>query len=237
MNLLDIHTHSAASGHGSFDTINDMAGRAASLGIQILGITDHGPATIGSCKPSYFRSLSLAPKIRFGIRILYGVELNILNENGTFDLPEDIFSKLDYAAAGMHLKSRTPGTVLENTSAYIKAMENPYVKLICHCDDTSYPVDFKELVVAAKENHVLLELNNVSLAPSGYRGDTSANNKKLLQYCMEYRQPIVLSSDSHGMAHIGDVAYAKAFAVNLGFSNELILNDKPKVLMEYVHLK
>ena len=55
--LIDLHTHSLSSGHGSNDTITDMAKAAAKSGIQILGISEHGPATAGSVKPSYFRSL------------------------------------------------------------------------------------------------------------------------------------------------------------------------------------
>ena len=71
--LIDLHTHSLSSGHGSMDTITDMAKAAAAKGIQILGISEHGPATFGSAKPSYFRSLKLAARKRCGINVLYGV--------------------------------------------------------------------------------------------------------------------------------------------------------------------
>jgi len=36
-----------ASGH-AFGTIQENAKRAAEIGIELLGITDHGPATPGS---------------------------------------------------------------------------------------------------------------------------------------------------------------------------------------------
>ena len=75
----DLHTHSISSGHGSEDTITDMIRCASESGLSLFGISDHGPATSSSAKPSYFQSLKLADRDRFGIRVLYGAELNIIN--------------------------------------------------------------------------------------------------------------------------------------------------------------
>ena len=75
----DIHTHSIASGHGTCATMTDMAKAANAAGLKMLGISDHGPGTFASGTSSYFRSLPFCPKKRFGIDILYGVELNILD--------------------------------------------------------------------------------------------------------------------------------------------------------------
>ena len=100
--LIDLHTHSLNSGHGSNDTITDMAKAAAKSGIQILGISEHGPATAGSVNSSYFRSLKLANRKRFGITILYGAEVNILTPTGTLDLDDDVLSCLDYALVSIH---------------------------------------------------------------------------------------------------------------------------------------
>ena len=43
MYLLDIHTHSIASGHGSTDTIADLARAAVAKGLKLLGVSDHAP--------------------------------------------------------------------------------------------------------------------------------------------------------------------------------------------------
>ena len=48
MYLSDIHTHSIASGHGTTCTISDMAKAASQKGLKLLGITDHGPATLAA---------------------------------------------------------------------------------------------------------------------------------------------------------------------------------------------
>ncbi len=88
MYLSDMHTHSIASGHGTSCTISDMAKTASSKGLKLLGVTDHGPATLCAGTPSYFRSLTFSPKKRFHVELLYGAELNILDTEGKIDLEE-----------------------------------------------------------------------------------------------------------------------------------------------------
>lgn len=168
--IFDIHTHTIASGHGSAATITDMAKTAFVRGLKLLGISDHGPATPGGGKPSYFRSLANAPRMRLGVEMLYGAEVNILDDQGTLDLEDEILARLDYVIASIHKPVKKPGTIDENTAAYIAAMKNPYVRIIGHCDDVKYPVDYPAIVQAAMENRVLLEINSCSLSPEGYRG-------------------------------------------------------------------
>lgn len=226
MYLSDMHTHSIASGHGTSCTISHMAKAAAQKGLKLLGITDHGPATLGAGTPSYFRSLTFSPKKRFGIDLLYGAELNILDSNGTLDLEDELLEQLDYTIASMHAQNYRPGSCAENTQAFTRAMENPHVKLLGHCDHPLYPVDYDTLVACAKEHHVLLEINEASLAPYGYRGDTSANNLELLSCCVKYQAPILLSSDSHGIQHIGDFTYSSEFVHQAMFPEHLIYNNQ-----------
>ena len=100
--LADIHTHCIASGHGTQDTITDMARAAARRSLRVLGISDHAPATPGAADSSYFRNLLLAERNRFGISLLYGAELNILNEKGDVDLEDALIQALDYAFISIH---------------------------------------------------------------------------------------------------------------------------------------
>lgn len=234
MYLSDLHTHSIASGHGSFCTISDMAKKAASQGLKLLGITDHGPATLAAGTPSYFRSLTFSPKHRFGVELLYGVELNILNLNGDIDLEEEILSKLDYAIISMHWQNYHSGTISQNTTAYINAIQNPHIKILGHCDNPTFPVDFDTLASCAKEHHVIFEINEASLAPYGYRGDTHNNCMEILRCCLKYKVPIILSSDSHGTEHIGDFSYASNFVHEAKFPETLILNNQIPYLKTFL---
>ena len=42
LDVLDIHTHTTASGH-AYNTIYEMAQSASRKGLALLGISDHGP--------------------------------------------------------------------------------------------------------------------------------------------------------------------------------------------------
>ena len=166
MYLSDIHTHSIASGHGTICTISDMAKAASKKGLKLLGITDHGPGTLAAGTSSYFRSLTYAPKKRFGIELLFGVELNILDEYGTVDLEEPHLGDMDVTIASLHKPCIQPGSREYNTQCLISAMKNPHINIIGHPDDGRYMVDMEAVVQAAKEYHTLLELNNNSLNPA-----------------------------------------------------------------------
>lgn len=220
----DIHTHTIASGHASTATITDMAKAAASRNLKMLGISDHGPATCGGGKPSYFRSLFYAQKERLGVEMLYGAEANILNNEGKLDLEDSILAKLDYVIASIHKPVKKPGTMEENTAAYIAAMKNPYVRIIGHCDDVKYPVDYLEIVKAAMKYDVLLEINNSSLSPDGYRGDTRFNDLMILNLCRHYHYPVIFASDSHGTKHVGDFTFSLELAQLAGMPDSLIMN-------------
>ena len=83
---LDLHTHTIASGH-AFSTLQEMAMAASTAGLKLLGITEHSSGIPGSCEPIYFRNLHVVPRTMYGVRLLLGAEINILNTNGDIDLP------------------------------------------------------------------------------------------------------------------------------------------------------
>ena len=220
----DLHTHTCASGHGTTDRITDLAKEAARRRIELLGISDHGPASMGSAGLSYFRSLILCERTRFGISLRYGAEANILDTDGCLDIPDDILKNLDFCIISMHRPIYTSGSAAENTLAYIRAMRRPGVRFIGHCDDSRFPVDYRELVQAALSAGIMPELNNVSLLPDSYRKNCRANAVKLLDTCAALSCPIILSSDSHGREHIGEVTEAVKLIKETGFPETLIRN-------------
>ena len=73
--IMDLHTHTIASGH-AYSTIIEMAQTASEKGLELLGITEHGPAMKGSCQTIYFQNVKVIPRERFGVTTLFGVELN-----------------------------------------------------------------------------------------------------------------------------------------------------------------
>ena len=85
--LLDSHTHTIASGH-AYCTVLEMARAAANRGLELLCITDHAPAMEGTTCRDYFANLGVIDRELFGVQILMGVELNLLDTEGTVDLDD-----------------------------------------------------------------------------------------------------------------------------------------------------
>lgn len=85
--ILDLHTHTVASGH-AYCTLREMAKAASEKGLKVLGITEHAPKMPGTCHNYYFHNLKVVPRQMYGITLLLGAELNILDFDGNVDLSQ-----------------------------------------------------------------------------------------------------------------------------------------------------
>ena len=233
--LLDAHTHTVASGH-AYSTLQEMAQAAAGKGLQVLGITEHGPSIPGTCPLLYFRNMFVVPRRMYGVRLLMGCEINILDNNGTLDLTEEYISRLDIAIAALHPNCWQGGTKAENTAGLLKVIRNPRIQMICHPGDGTAELDFEPLVIAAKETHTLLEINNHSLAPERKRTEARDNNLTLLRLCKQYGTPILLGSDAHVSFQIADYERLWPLIAETAFPDELILNYWPERFFSYLQL-
>lgn len=234
IDVLDTHTHTLASGH-SYSTIREMAHSASEKGLKLLGITEHAPKMPGSCHEFYFQNLKVVDRQMCGVELLLGAELNILDANGTVDLPESILSKLDITIASLHIPCMAPGTKEENTRAYVNAIKNPLINIIGHPDDRRYPVDYKEIVLAAGEYHTLIELNNASLTEGGARVNARPLDLEILELCARYNVPVVMGSDAHIDLAVGKHDKAAALLTEINFPQHLIVNQDVDYLKKYVN--
>ena len=225
---LDVHTHTIASGH-AFSTLQEMAQAAADKGLKVLGITEHSPGVPGTCHPIYFRNLHVVPRRMYGVELLLGAEINILDGKGNLDLDEDYMKMLDIRIAGIHSLCYEYGTIEENTHGMVQVISNPFIHIISHPGDGTADLFFEPLVLAAKENGVLLEINNSSLNPYRHKEKARENNLEILRLCKRYEQPVILGSDAHISFSIADYRWLYTLLVETEFPGELILNDKPDV--------
>jgi putative hydrolase len=225
--LMDTHTHSLASGH-AYSTVEENVRWAAEKGLEVIALTDHAPGMKETTGHAYFANLHVLPQELHGVRVLRGIELNILDFDGTVDMDEQVLSRLDIAIASLHVPCIAPGSKKENTAALVKVMENPYVDIIGHPGDPRYDVDYKEVFRQAQQTGTLLEINNASLIPGGFREGSQENIKMLLRMCMDAGQPVVLGSDAHFYTGIGDFSYALALLDEVDFPKELVLNTNPQ---------
>ena len=136
-------------------------------------------------------------------------------------------SRLDLGIASLHMPCIKPGSRKENTAALVKVMENPYVDIIGHPGDPRYDIDYKEVFRQAKATGTILEINNASLIPGGFRDGSQENVKEILRMSMEEGISVVLGSDAHFYMGIGDFSYALALMKEVGFPEELVLNTDP----------
>lgn len=232
--VLDSHTHTLASGH-AYSTIHEMAYEASQKGLELIGITEHAPMMPGTCHEYYFMNLRILERKMCGIEVLFGTELNIMDTDGTVDMEEYLLKKMDVTIASLHTPCMTPGTKEENTRAYLNAMKNPYINIIGHPDDSRYAVDYEALVLGAKEYNVLLELNNNSLHPLGARVNAIPNDIAILEYCKKYQVPIILGSDAHCAADVGNHQFTDKLFECLDFPEELIVNRSVEEYKKYIN--
>lgn len=231
--ILDTHTHTIASGH-AYNTLNEMVRAAADKGLQLLAVTEHAPAMPGSCHEMYFHNLRVIRREKYGVQLLLGCELNIMDIDGTVDLSPVALQDIDLGIASMHLPCIKSGSREENTQAYLNVMKNPKVDIIGHPDDDRYPVDFLALVQGAAEHHKLLEVNNSSLKPGGFRQNTRKNDREMLKLCMKYQVPVVVGSDAHVEEDVGEFSEALGLLQELDFPEELVMNTSVERFLTFL---
>lgn len=237
MNIeLDVHTHTTASGH-AFSSLQEMARAASEKGLKLLGITEHAPGIPGTCNPIYFRNLHVVPRRMYGVQLLLGAELNILDTEGTLDLDEHYYRILDLRIAGIHSLCYEGGTREENTRGMVAAIANPWIHIISHPGDGTALLDFEPIVLAARDHRTLLEINNSSLKPCRGKQDARANNLEILRLCRTHDVPVILGSDAHISFDIADYEYLPPLLGESGFPEELIMNTSIEKFTEYLNIK
>lgn len=230
--LLDIHTHTLASGH-AYGSIREMAYEAQQKGLYILGVSDHAPGIPGTCDPIYFTNLDKIPKKLHDVEILHGCEINVLND-GTLSLEQKYIDRLDYTIVGIHRQCYKDVGIKENTQNLISCMKNKNVYFVSHPDDDNTALDYEELVIAAKKYHVALELNNSSLLKQDQRLNCVENYKAMLNLCQAHRVPIIVNSDAHDPSYVGRFNEACKLLDEVEFDKELILNTSIKKFKEFI---
>lgn len=232
---LDVHTHTIASGH-AFSTLQEMAQAAAVKGLKLLGITEHSSGIPGSCNPIYFRNLYVVPRQMYGVELLLGAEINILDTDGRLDMDEHYMEMLDIRIAGIHSLCYAQGTPEENTHGLINVISNPYIHIISHPGDGTAKLLFEPIVLAAKEHNTLLEINNSSLRPCRHKEEARPNNLEILLLCKRYEVPVILGSDAHISFDIANYCHALELIRETDFPEALIMNSSVEKFRKYVGL-
>jgi len=209
----DLHCHSLWD--GGANPIDDMAQEALERGYQYLGISDHTKflkIEHGLSERQLEKQRKEIDKLNsiFGqdstsrrrFKILQGAETNILND-GAIDIRDEALKKLDYAIAGIHSNFKMPREKM--TERIIRAMKNPYIKIISHPTGRilkrrdEYQIDIGKILRAARETKTILEVNSYP-----ERLDLNDIN---IKKAIEMGVKLVINTDSHHKDQLRYMAY------------------------------
>jgi putative hydrolase len=206
-----------------------MLTRAADMGIKALAITDHGLTLGGRLHSTFFKRL-MDPVS--GIRLLKGVECNLLKTPGNIDCPTEFLPDMDVVLLGIHENIQKGLGRNRYTDLLLRAMEkNPYVDIIAHPNVLGYEVEFEPIAQAAIRYGMALELNNSKSA----LGRTSPKaTQELILTCKRLDCPVVVSSDAHTVDEIGQDTAIRPLFKDLNFPEDLIVNKDESSAIAFI---
>lgn len=238
----DLHCHTVASGH-AFNTIDEMIVQARSIGLRLLGVSDHGPNMIGGPTPGYFEMGDRLPRRVGRTTVVFGCEANILDHRGTLDVERPALNMLDYVMAGLHLRTDYPArsSRKENTAAILGTIRGGHVDAITHPFTTAFPVDITAVAKCAADHDVMLEVNCSRLRHvAGKLGDATAREElmamsRMLQVLEASGGSFIIGSDAHHRSALGcSWKEIRKFSVLLdGDLSKGVNNDVPGLLSRF----
>lgn len=232
--VADLHVHTVASGD-AFSTLDELSKRAKEIGLEVLAITDHGPAMPGSAHRYHFDSLADNVKISNGVRILPGVEANIIDEDGSLDLPAKTINKLSFVIISFHVFSWNHSDIETNTKAIINCI-NRYrnIKTIAHLNRPYYELDIEKITPLLVEKGIAVELNNKALAKDR---DNWEKFKEIVLYMEKKGVKFIISSDAHTLEQLGKLYEAFNFVDYCNINRKNIINTSIEKLRDYFNLE
>ncbi|HBU12611.1 MAG TPA: phosphatase [Clostridiales bacterium] len=231
--LVDTHTHTVSSAH-AYSTLRENAQIAYEKGLEAFVCTDHGPA-LEHCAPEYAITsvLRFVPDVIEGVRMIKGVELNILDYEGQVDISEKRLGALEFVIASIHSEV-TPyrvGTVEQNTAAMLMALKNPHVDVIGHPGNPAVPIDAEALVKETGRLGKLVEINSHSFRA---RKGSGENCRRIIKLCKQHDVRIAVSSDAHSCYSVGEFGNAIEALADCGFPGELIVSESLERFTAYL---
>lgn len=245
--LVDPHTHTIASGH-AFSTLEENARAAAERGLEAIAMTDHyGPlfAPLGPDGLPIFtamQNMDAFPRQLRGMRILCGVELDIVDAQGHLfghdiemhtrqkpvTLLESMLSTREITIASVHFfKGSHEMDRAQGTQMYCRVLETPGTHVIGHPARAGVPFDIKEVLQTAKQRRKMIEINNHSL---DFGPKTVSLCREVAEQCAQMGVMITVSSDAHCAIAVGEFGAALHMLEEIGFPEELIANRSLQAL-------
>jgi len=203
----DVHMHTTET--DGRNSIVEMAEAAIARGLQYTAITDHTknlPMTNGLDEKRALEHIKhiqeVDQQMEGRIRIFTGIEVDILAD-GSLDMDDEVLAQMDVVIASVHSRFEQPRE--EMTARLIRAVENPYVRILGHPTGRQllrrepYAMDTGAVIRRCAELGVAVEHN---AAPE--RLDLSDRDLRLAREC---GCKIVINTDAHMTRVVGEWRY------------------------------
>ncbi len=235
---IDLHIHTNVNPH-AYSTLEENISSAKNKGMTTIAITNHGPALQDSPHWWGLANMDVIPRYVDGVRILKGVETNILDENANIDINQQIFRVMDIIIGGFHDVPQYGETLDEarNTRAIINLMRSQKIDVVVHLGNPKFPVNYEEVVKVAKECNIAIELNNTSLLSPGPRKGSAPNCLKLAELAKKEGCFVSFGSDSHFSLQIGIFDEVEKIIGAVDLPEELIINSSEERLDSFLKLR
>jgi len=223
----DVHMHTHAT--DGRNSIREMADAALARGLNYIAITDHSKNLAMTNGLDEKRALEHIARIREvdlemegRIRIFTGIEVDILAD-GALDLDDEVLAQMDVVIASVH--SRFDQSREETTARVLRAIENPYVRILGHPTGRlllrreAFALDLGAVLTRAARLGVAMEHN---AAPE--RLDLCDRDLRLAK---ELGCKIVISTDAHETRIVGKFGYGIRQLRRAWLKREDVLNTLP----------
>jgi DNA polymerase (family 10) len=201
---LQMHTNATDGTH----TLAEMVEACRKHGYEYLAITDHTKAVrvAGGLTRAGFRKQGRAiDAIRTRVStpfVFRGAEVDILDD-GSLDLDDETLAACDVVVVSVHSKFNL--SKAEMTRRIVRAIQHPRVHILGHPTGRllgkrePYPVDMSEVIKAARDHRVLLEINA--------QPDRLDLNDVYIQMAREAGVKLVVNTDAHRTQELGCMRY------------------------------
>ncbi|HAU65996.1 MAG: PHP domain protein [Candidatus Uhrbacteria bacterium GW2011_GWF2_39_13] len=208
-------------------SIEEMANAAKAYGLSYMAVTDHTHSLHIAQGLDEKRLKQQAEEIDVlnkkikGFTILKSTECEILKD-GKLDLSDTRLKTLDIVSVSVH--GHIQMTKKDMTQRIIRALKHPLVNILFHptgrvvTKREGYELDMDQIIKAAREYHVALEINGSA------RLDL---HEHYIRQAIGEGVKLVISSDAHDSTHLEYLDYGIAQARKGWCTKADILNTKP----------
>ncbi|MGA2629490.1 MAG: DNA polymerase/3'-5' exonuclease PolX [Terriglobia bacterium] len=222
----DLQMHTTASDGRT--SVEEMAAGAKKLGYKYILITDHSKAVTVANGLDEKRAVEHLARIKAArkkvndIEIWAGAEVDIMGD-GRLDYPDELLKQMDIVLVSVHSRMTQPAE--EMTERLLKALRNPYVRILGHPTGRQllkrdpFGFDVERVFGEAQKLGVILELN-----ANPERLDLCDRHVKLAR---DRGMKLVISTDAHHPDHFAYMRYGVMTARRGWMGKKDIINTYP----------